>query len=280
MSSPDLQPLPSKRLEQVEFDSLDRKNQEDYLNLLQAEIVYRKSKKILYYEPHPKQLLFHTSASNTRAIFGGNRSGKTTSGGMEFLFHMTGLYPKWYPEAQKLKGPVIGRIVAKDFQKQVGEVIIPFLEEWLDMTLIAKKQRNPIGVPVKWIFKNGSKFDILTHEQNTEQFEGWRGHVAWFDEPPPRDKYIATLRGLVDYRGRNWLTLTPLTQPWLYDEIYTKVSNSIFVVTMDIRDNPYLSEEAIRELKGMNCNKEMHGKVAQCRSCNETDRLMGKELVE
>ena len=143
-------------------------------------------------------------------MFGGNRSGKTTAGGMEFLFHITGLYPKWYPEERKIKGIVKGRIIAKDFQKGVGEVIIPFLDEWLDMSLVKKKYRNPIGVPVKWTLKNGNQFDILSHEQNTEQYEGWRGHVAWFDEPPPRDKYIATLRGLVDFGGRNWLTLTPL----------------------------------------------------------------------
>jgi phage terminase large subunit-like protein len=169
---------------------------------------------------------------------------------MEFLFHTTGLYPKWYPEDKKLPGPVIGRIVAKDFQKGVGEVIIPFLENWLDMSLVAKKYRNPIGIPVKWYLKNGSVFDILTHEQTTEQFEGWKGHVAWFDEPPPRDKYIATLRGLVDYRGRNWLTMTPLTQPWIYDEIYTKADGKrIFAIVMDIRDNPHLPEEAIVEFE-------------------------------
>jgi len=188
-------------------------------------------------------------------MFGGNRSGKTTGGLVEFLFHMTGIYPKWYPKESRFDGPVKGRIGAQDFQKGVGEVIIPGIEEWLDMSLVAKKIRNPLGIPVKWILKTGSAFDILTYEQSTEQYEGWKGHVAWFDEPPPREKYIATLRGLVDYGGRNWLTLTPLTQPWIYDEIYTKSDGKKkFVVTMDIRDNSvekggYLSEQAIKEFE-------------------------------
>jgi len=213
-------------------------------------VEYRKSRKLLYYEPYDKQLEFHTAPHITRAIFGGNRSGKTTCGGMEFLFHITGMYPKWYPEENRFHGGIKGRIIAKDFQKGVGEVIVPFLEEWLDMNLIAKKYRNPIGIPVKWTLKNGSVFDILSHEQNTEQFEGWKGHIAWFDEPPPRDKYIATLRGLVDYRGRNWLTLTPLTQPWIYDDIYTsKDRDRVHCVTVDIRDNPHLTEEAIRDFE-------------------------------
>ena len=169
---------------------------------------------------------------------------------MEFLFHTTGLYPKWYPEEQKHHGPCIGRIIGKDFQKGIGEVVIPFLDSWLDNNLVAKKYRNPIGIPVKWTLKNGSVFDILTHEQNTEQFEGWKGHIAWFDEPPPRDKYVATLRGLVDYQGRHWLTLTPLTQPWIYDDIYTKADDKrITCVTTDIRDNTFLPEAAILEFE-------------------------------
>ena len=225
----------------------------------------RKSKRLLFYEPHEKQLAFHTSKCSTRAIFGGNRSGKTTAGIVEFLMHMTGIYPKWYPKALRFDGPIKGRIGAQDFQKGVGEVIIPGLEEWLDMSLVAKKFRNPLGVPVKWTLKNGSVFDILTYEQSTEQYEGWRGHVAWFDEPPPRDKYIATLRGLVDFGGRNWLTLTPLTQPWIYDEIYAKADNkSISVVTTDIRDNPHLTEKAIIEFESKLTEEEkearLHGK--------------------
>lgn len=175
---------------------------------------------------------------------------------------MTGLYPQWYPQDKKLKGCIKGRIVAKDFQKGVGEVIVPFLEEWLDMSLVRKKTRNPIGVPVKWELKNGNQFDILTHEQNTEQFEGWKGHIAWFDEPPPRDKYIATLRGLVDFSGRNWLTLTPLTQPWIYDEIFTNANgNDIHVVTTDMRDNPHLSEAAIKEFESKLTEEEKEARL-------------------
>jgi hypothetical protein len=183
---------------------------------------------------------------------------------MEFLFHITGSYPDWYPEAKRLKGRVIGRIIATDLQKGVGEVIIPFLDEWLDTSMVLRKWRNPIGIAVKWTLKNGNQFDILTHEMTTEQFEGWRGHLAWFDEPPPRDKYIATLRGLVDYAGRDWLTLTPLTQPWIYDDIYAANDEAISVTTCDIKDNPYLTDGAIKEFEKMLTVEEkearLHGK--------------------
>ena len=262
MSLKDSVPLQEVHLTEGEFQALPRPEQEHYLHLLSEEVKYRKSRKLYYYLPYNKQEEFHTSKCSTRAIFGGNRSGKTTCGGMEFLFHMTGQYPKWYPEETRFKGAIKGRIIAKDFQKGCGEVIIPFLEEWLDESLVAKKYRNPIGIPVKWTLKNGSVFDILSHEQNTEQYEGWKGHIAWFDEPPPRDKYIATLRGLVDFRGRNWLTLTPLTQPWIYDEVYTNPDHKrIHCVTVNMRDNPHLDESAIKEFESSLTEEEKEARL-------------------
>lgn len=231
---------------------------------MNEEVSWLKTQKLVLYEPMPKQEDFHMSLASRRALFGGNRVGKTTSGGMEFLFHVTGQYPDWYPKEGRFMGAIKGRIIAKDFQKGVGEVVTPFLEEWLDDSIISRKVKNPMGIPTKYYLKNGSVFDILTHEQSTEQFEGWRGHVAWFDEPPPRDKYVATLRGLVDYSGRHWLTLTPLTQPWIYDEIYTSTDPQTFCVTIDIRENTYLSEEAIKEFENSLTHEEkearLHGK--------------------
>ena len=180
---------------------------------------------------------------------------------MEFAFHITGIYPDWYPEEQRLKGRIKGRIGAQDFQKGVGEVILAFFEEWLDLTKI-KRSRNPMGIPVKWELPNGNSFDILTYEQATEQWEGWKGHVVWFDEPPPRDKYIATLRGLVDMGGRCWLTLTPLKQAWLYDEIYTKADNEkIFVETVDMRDNTTLTEKQIKQFESSLTEEEKEARL-------------------
>lgn len=229
---------------------------------MNQEVEWLKARKILLYEPQEKQMAFHTSNCPRRALFGGNRVGKTMAGGMEFLYHVTGLYPDWYPEAQKLKGSLKGRIIAKDFQKGVGEVIQPFMNEWLDTGLVARKIKNPQGVVTKYELKNGSVFDIVTHEQTTEQFEGWRGHLAWFDEPPPRDKYVATLRGLVDFSGRHWLTLTPLTQPWIYDEIFTTQDRKYtFVTVIDIRENKYLDEKAIKEFEDSLTEEEKEARL-------------------
>lgn len=238
MNLSDLPPSLELHLSEEDFEKLEKSDQEYYLYLLEQEILFRKSRKLMYYIPNPKQESFHKAKTSIRAVFGGNRTGKTTCGIVEFLWHVTGIYPKWYPEDRQYHRAIKGRIVATDFQKGVGEVIIPALDEWLDESMVAEKKRNPIGVAVKWHLKNGSAFDILTYEQATTQFEGWKGDIAWFDEPPPRDKYVATLRGLIDHGGRAWLTLTPLAQPWIYDELYVNPdTDRIFSVTMDIQDN-------------------------------------------
>jgi hypothetical protein len=94
--------------------------------------------------------------------------------------------------------------------------------------------------------KNGgiSRAEVLTHEQDDKAFESWSGHWAWFDEPPPREKYMATMRGLVDFGGRCWLTLTPLNEPWIYDEINI-ADGRRWSIVISIFDNPHLKKEYI-----------------------------------
>lgn len=136
--------------------------------------------------------------------------------------------------------------MCEDFQKHGQRVIVPAIEEWLDLDLIKFKKNNPIQFPIYWELKNGSSFEILTYEQKTVQFEGWEGDLAWFDEPPPRDKFIATTRGLVDRGGRVMMTLTPLNQPWIFDEIVKVADKSYsYSLTMDIRDNLHRVEDGV-----------------------------------
>ena len=118
------------------------------------------------------------------------------------------------------------------------------------MSLVAHKIKNPMGIVIKYMLKNGSTvFDILTHEQDTEQFEGWKGHIAWFD-PNRLHEVTNTSLPYADWwisAVVTWLTLTPLTQPCqIYDDIYTKADGKrIFVVTVDIRENTHLDEASM-----------------------------------
>lgn len=219
------------------------------------------------YVPHPKQKAFHCATNTVRAVFGGNRSGKSEMGVNEVRMHTTGRYPDWYPEEMRWNQPTKGRIIVKDYKKGCGEVVEPKIRQWFDPETIVKMERsmgNLSKVYIQHITGGVSVFDIMTHEQDSLQYEGWNGHWVWFDEPPPRDKYIACLRGLVDFEGRAWITATPLSEPWLFDEIMHNPKQDCWHIAVSIYDNPYLTKKGIAILLGSITPEEeearIHGK--------------------
>ena len=127
--------------------------------------------------------------------------------------------------------------------------------------MIKQIKINHSGFPEKFLLTNGCRFDICTHEQEREVFEGWSGHWAWFDEPPPRYSYIGTRRGLVDHGGRFWMTMTPISEPWIYDEIILKDQDQIKVIYMDTRDNPYLNANEIQSFESSLTPEEIEARI-------------------
>jgi hypothetical protein len=76
---------------------------------------------------------------------------------------------------------------------------------------------------------------LQSYDQDTDLFESSDYDWAHFDEPPPRPIWVAVQRGLTDRRGRSWLTMTPLKEPWIYDEIYSR--DDVGLYYFDIEDN-------------------------------------------
>lgn len=249
----------------MQEDEVLKTEEEIDVELAELEELERLTKTL--YIPHPKQKLFHCAPNTVRAVFGGNRSGKSEMGVNEAKFHSTGRYPDWYPEDKRWSYPTRGRIVVTDYRKGGGEVIEPKIKQWFDPDTIVKFEKsmgNLVKVHVQHISGGISTFDIMTHEQDTMQFEGWSGHWVWFDEPPPRDKYISCLRGLVDFCGRAFITATPISEPWLYDEIMLNTEQDCWHVAVSIYDNPYLSDEGrkimISSLTDEEKEARVHGK--------------------
>ncbi len=223
------------------------------------------------------QFKFLNSLADTRAYFGANRAGKTTAGCVEVCYHTTGQYPDWW-QGRKWKRPTKGRLFCSDFSKG-SKILTEKLHEWFPRDCIIGVDKNNLKAEVGWHIKHKtggeSYFDILTYEQDPYLAEGWNGDFALFDEPPPRDMYIATVRGLIDNDGICLFTLTPLKEPWLFDEIYNSKDKKIFSVVADIRHNlermnPLshtlvgLREDAIRKFESKLTEEEretrMHGK--------------------
>lgn len=187
------------------------------------------------------QYTFHTSPATTRGLFGSNRSGKTVAGIAEMGIHLTGYYPDWWPKEKRWTGAIKARFFTTDFKKGVGEVLQPKIDEWFPEGIIAGKEKNNAGIYDKYWIKHESgkrsSFDIMTYEQQPTLAEGWSGHMAWYDECPPQAHRIATLRGLTDFFGWEMFTATPISEPYLFDEIYMATDSDIQSFTMDIRHN-------------------------------------------
>lgn len=216
------------------------------------------------FKPHRKQADFMLSSKKGRVLLGGNQCGKSLVGAMEALCHVTGRYPSWYPQHLKMRQPCIGRIIVANFSKGFGEVVLPKLNEWLPESSIRSIKRNHEGYPEKYYLTNGSAFDICTWEQEKDVFEGWVGNWVWFDEPPPRHAYIGSLRGLMAMRGRYWMTMTPLKEPWIYDELVASQEKDVDIFYVDTTDNPYLDPDQIKEFERSLTPEErearLHGK--------------------
>ena len=221
---------------------------------------------IFGYVPHAKQRAAFDGVYGYRrgVVFqGGNRSGKSN-----WLIHqvaslLLGIEP-WSGRKMPFEVPVRGRLFGEDWTHHVGQVLMPIIREAFPSEEVKKTKRNNQGIQYLWEFKNGSTLEIMTYEQSTDMVEGWSGHFVAMDEPPPRDKYIACRRGLVDYDGIFLMSLTPLKEPWIYDEIVQNVDDDILSIHVDIRDNEHLPADAIDKFEKSLSDDEkearLHGK--------------------
>jgi phage terminase large subunit-like protein len=201
---------------------------------------------ILYYRPQKYQEAFHESKKKIRLVLGGNQTGKTEVGVAEDLRIALGIdpYQKFPAEAYPLKIRVMGN----DLTKAIGDVLLPKMLKFVPKSELVGVRHFSGGQVQKLIFRNGSSIEFLSYEQETKSYEGWTGHYVHFDEPPPQDKFVATMRGLMRYNGKCAITATPLSEAWIYDEIFLKGARGdkdIDIFEFSIFDNKYLPKEEV-----------------------------------
>lgn len=218
------------------------------LDLEEKERRYRENNKIEFFQPLPHQqkvLDYFRQGKKIVLLQGANRIGKTTLVACFAGACCLG-YEPWSKQKSIFDGrPVRGRIIGVDWEHHVKEVIVEKLKEWLPKGSYTTKKNN-IGADYLWQFKNGSTIEIMTHIQDTKSHEGWRGHFVIFDEPPPKDKYIANLRGLVDTGGVCLMAFTAVYESWVLDDIVLKPSPDIGCITdIPMWNNPHLNKKDI-----------------------------------
>jgi len=228
-----------------------------YRDLVALEAAYR-TQKVCFYRPRTQselgsrgiQAAFHEAGAATiRLVLGDNRSGKSVSGVCEAIAHSLGYRP-WLPQdhphrivcltdGRPIPVPNIGRVIAQNYNQAIKQNIYPKFQEWAP-TGWYKVKFDTRGIPVEIDWNNGSIIYFMSDDQEDDVFEGTSGHWFWADEPIGYTKYVALKRGLVDFAGHCWLTLTPLSQPWIADVIEARANDAdgtVRVFELSIWDN-------------------------------------------
>ena len=253
----------------MDYQKVKSDLREAYIALSSLEAAWL-AQRICFYEPlvHGDQRdFFSKQCANIRLVLGDNRSGKSETGVVEAVSHMLGYRP-WLdedhpdrivklPSGRPIPVPNIGRVVAQDYQQAIRQNIWPKFQKYLPHGSYTVRTDNR-GIPVEVRMKKaygGSVCYFMSDDQDDMVFEGTNGHWFWVDEPIGYRKYIALTRGLVDFGGHCWLTLTPLSQPWISDVIESRGNDpdgKVVVFEFSIWDNctevgGHLPREAIEE---------------------------------
>lgn len=216
------------------------------------------------YVPHEKQRLFHSSESKGKLYIGGNRSGKSVGGVLEDIWWLTGKHQ--FRETPP--PPVRGRLVCVDFPNGWEKIIKPILQQWIPPSELidGSWESSWNGRTRTLTLNNGSFLEIMSYEQDTDNFAGASRHFVHFDEEPPKTIWTENRMRLIDTGGSWWITMTPVEgMTWVYNDLYEPKACDI--IEVDIAENPYLStvevEEALTGLDSQERAARKSGKFVQ-----------------
>jgi phage terminase large subunit-like protein len=103
-------------------------------------------------------------------------------------------------------------------------------------------------------FANGSTIQMSSADSELEKHAGTSRHWVWVDEECPKAYWTENRARVIDTGGSIWITMTAVDgQTWTYDDLYLPGTGEdptvprnprIFVVKVQMTDNPYLTQEA------------------------------------
>jgi hypothetical protein len=190
---------------------------------------------------------FHVSTRQIRALFGGNRAGKSEAGGSE-LVNMARRFPNELFWACS---------ISQDFTKIASAKIFKYLSpNEIDRTAWFNSARR---IPSYCRLKNGAEIEFKTYKSGVESFAGASVKGIWLDEDPAlgvldgESIFVECLQRGIDCKGRIWITATPvLGRNWMYDRIYRKGADmdefhrenpNIDHWTISLLDNKFIGDE-------------------------------------
>jgi phage terminase large subunit-like protein len=188
---------------------------------------------------YPKHIDFLNSSLDypERAFIAANRVGKTVTGGLEMVYHLTGKYPSWW-DGKRFKRPIkswVGSITPIQMKEAVQSILFGSFAD-KGSGLLSKKDItdddgtirtwNMPGVPnvvgtvlVRHYTEDGkqdgwSQCEFKTYEQGWEKWQGAKIDVIWLDEEPKDHKIyseaVTRTGGASGDTGIIYCTFTPL----------------------------------------------------------------------
>lgn len=182
-----------------------------------------------------------------RALFWGNRVGKTEWGAMEVAAVLLGKHTfikpcdvwAFCPSFDEQKDTTQLKLMRYIPTHAIVDIV------WLRKGIIKELQiRAEDGTIHKITFKS--------YEQGRDKAQGAGKGLIWFDEEPPKDIFDeCSVRQEAGVPLYIIMTMTPINgMTWVYREIYLNTSNpDIFVSTASWKDNPWLTPEQIEEMR-------------------------------
>jgi hypothetical protein len=152
--------------------------------------------------------------------------------------------------------PVRIVVTGEDWKTHIGQTLVPEFKKWAPQNWYNTK-KNEQGVEYIWDWFNKSVLMIMSYSQDDALFESFRAQGAIEDEPPPKSKHTALSRGLLLDNGKTLMSLTPLKEAWILDDIVLSGRRDIGVIKdLMITDNPDLYNSDLKVLGEMGLTKE------------------------
>ncbi len=162
--------------------------------------------------PHAEQLAVIKDKTKIRIVVTGNGFGKSALGANEALWAAGGYNPI---TGEKTFVPAKIYVIL-DAPEKVDSTWLPELKKWYNIKedMLEKRGKPYIS---QIVFDNGSFIKFMFHLQEPLSWESVEGDVFIFDEPPPKNAWVALMRaGRTKGRKPRYLLLgTPISQAWL-----------------------------------------------------------------
>jgi hypothetical protein len=245
----------------------------------------RKINQLQYYLPaSPRCLDIHASQARVIGVGGGNGSSKTETVIAEMAALASGVFPDILRESltPKFRGPINCRIVLESLTTVMHPVMVPKLQwfKWTGIAPAGGEQGHWGWIPKdcltggdwqrSWSEKlrtltvicrdpddrakvlGESTIQIMSHDQDAEDFASGDFHFIMLDEPPKyaiyRECQARTMRvdGVIKL-AMTWPDDPAIPVDWIFDEIYevARLGSDIEWYELHTTENPNLNQEAV-----------------------------------